>query len=106
MKSRLELHTELCNVLGSKNVYFQPPESIRMKYPAIVYDLEGIENLFSGNCVYAQNCSYRVVFISSDPDSDTIAKLSRLPKSKYIKHYASDNLNHDVFRIVREEKTN
>lgn len=105
MQSRLKLHTELCDVLGSKNVYFQPPESIRMKYPAIVYDLEGIENIFSGNRVYLQKCTYRVIFISNDPDSDIIAKLSRLPKCKYIKHYTSDNLYHDVFRVIRDEKS-
>lgn len=105
MQSRLELHEELCKVLGSRNVYYQPPESIRMKYPAIVYDLEGIENVFSGNDVYLQNCSYRVIFISSDPDSPVIGKLSKFPKSRYIRHYTSDNLNHDVFRISVREKT-
>ena len=34
---RNDLQKLLVEVLGSKNVYFQPPESVKMKYPAIVY---------------------------------------------------------------------
>lgn len=37
MASRLDLQTFLEELLESKNVYFQPPESVKMKYPAIVY---------------------------------------------------------------------
>ena len=40
---RLELHEILCTILGSRNVYFQPPESIKMNYPAIVYGLDDMQ---------------------------------------------------------------
>ena len=45
MASRLDLQTFLEELLESKNVYFQPPESVKMKYPAIVYALDDIENV-------------------------------------------------------------
>ena len=32
MDRRLKLHEELCDILGSRNVYFQPPETVKMKY--------------------------------------------------------------------------
>lgn len=105
MLSRLELHTELCNILGSRNVYYQPPESLRIKYPAIIYSLEGIENLFSGNTIYLQKCLYRVIVVDSDPDSEVVKNMSMLPRCKYIKHYIADNLNHYVFRVAVDEKT-
>ncbi len=105
MQSRLELHTELCRILGSKNVYYQPPESIQMKYPAIVYDLEGIENIFSGNVVYLQKCVYRVIVVDADPDSAIVKRMASLIRCKYIKHYIADNLNHDVFQISVDEPT-
>jgi hypothetical protein len=41
MASRLELHEELCAVLGSRNVYFMTPESVKMNYDAIRYALNG-----------------------------------------------------------------
>lgn len=104
MLSRLELHTELCDILGSRNVYYQPPESLRIKYPAIIYSLEGIENLFSGNDIYLQKCTYRIIVVDSDPDSVIVNKIAKLIGFKHVNHYTSDNLNHDVFRVVRDEK--
>ena len=52
MASRLELHEALCKVLGSRNVYFQPPEDIKMNYPAIEYSRASIDNTFANNDVY------------------------------------------------------
>ena len=34
---RLELQDLLETVLGSQYVYFQPPATLRMRYPCIVY---------------------------------------------------------------------
>lgn len=103
MSSRTELHSELYNILGTNNVYFQPPESVSMKYPAIVYAVESIDNSFSNNVVYLQKFTYRVIVIDKSPESDIVKKLSKLPKCKYVNHYASDNLYHDVFKIIKEE---
>jgi len=33
---RLKLHEILCGILNTRNAYFQPPESVKMNYPAIV----------------------------------------------------------------------
>ena len=40
MANRLDLQALLEDLLGSRNVYYQPPESDKMNYPAIVYALE------------------------------------------------------------------
>lgn len=100
MGSRPELQVTLEDILGSKNVYFQPPESVKMLYPAIVYSRRSIENKFADNDVYSQFNAYQLVVIDQDPDSAIIEKISRLPRCTYDRHYTSDNLNHDVFRIL------
>ena len=51
MASRLDLQTFLEELLESKNVYFQPPESVKMNYPAIVYALDDIDNVQADNGV-------------------------------------------------------
>lgn len=99
MNRREELHEILCEVLGSRNVYFQPPESIKMKYPAIVYSRDDIDNSFANDSVYMQSFAYSVTVIDSDPDSEIVAKVSRLPRCQYDRHYKADNLNHDMFTI-------
>lgn len=55
MGSRLELQSELEKILGSRNVYFQPPASVKIKYPAIVYSRKSIDNNFANNTVYKQD---------------------------------------------------
>lgn len=99
MASRLNLQTKLEEILGSRNVYYQPPASVKMKYPAIVYRRKDIDTRFANNVVYMQSSSYEVVLIDKNPDSEFVDKILRLPYCSYDRHYTSDNLNHDVFTI-------
>lgn len=99
MASRLSLHITLEDILGSKNVYFQPPESIKMSYPAIVYSRSDIRNAFADNLSYRSLKQYQIILIDKNPDSEFIDKLSKLPTCRYTRHYTSNNLNHDVFVI-------
>lgn len=99
MGSRLELQTLLESVLGSRNVYYQPPASVRMNYPAIVYFRSDIENDFANDSAYIQSLAYEVIVIDEDPDSNIVMRVSQLPMCRYDRHYTSDNLNHDVFTL-------
>lgn len=38
MNRRYELQAVLEGILGSGNVYFQPPENLKMRYDCIVYE--------------------------------------------------------------------
>lgn len=99
MNRRLELHELLCKVLGSRQVYYQPPESVKMKYPAIVYSRYDIENSSADNIPYKQSHFYQITVVDSDPDSEIVYKVSKLPMCTFDRHYTKDNLNHDVFTI-------
>lgn len=99
MKNRLELQALLEGILGSRNVYYQPPESLKMQYPAIVYKREDIENVFADDNVYSQSHFYQVIVIDKNPDSAIVSKVSKLPTCSFEQHYTSDNLNQDVFRL-------
>lgn len=99
MGSRLELQTLLEDLLGSRNVYYQPPESVKMSYPAIVYSRYDIENNHADNNPYKQTLAYQVIVIDKNPDSEIVMKVSRLPMCSYDRHFTSDNLNHDIFTL-------
>lgn len=99
MDSRLKLQDELEELLGSRNVYYQPPESVKMQYPAIVYSRSNIDNDFADNSVYRQSHFYEVIVIDKNPDSEFVKAVSKLPTCRYDRHYVSDNLNHDVFTL-------
>lgn len=99
MDNRLELHEFLCNILGSRNVYFQPPESVKMKYPAIVYSRNDIANKHANNLVYSQKTAYDVIVIDFNPDNLFVKAVSKLPLCRFVRHYTADNLNHDLFTL-------
>ena len=99
MENRLELHELLCDILGSRNVYYQPPASIQMKYPAIVYSRDNVSSRHGDNIPYMQSVSYQVTVIDKDPDSTIIGDIAKLPYCRFNRHFTSDNLNHDVFTL-------
>lgn len=99
MRSRLTLHEELVRILGSRYVYFQPPESIKMHYPCIVYERHDIENKHANDDVYIQHCQYRVTVIDENPDSEIVQRMSQFKNAEFVRHFVTDNLNHDTFNI-------
>lgn len=100
MDRRLKLHEELCDILGSRNVYFQPPETVKMKYPCIVYERSDGDTQFANNMPYAFALRYTVTLIGADPDSPLIKKLAYwFETCIYDRHFTSNNLNHEVFKI-------
>ena len=97
--NRESLHDLLVELLGSPNVYFDPPENLKMKYPAIVYNRNNIKNTFADDKPYKQNCSYIITIIDEDPDSEIVEKISELPSCEHSTNFTLDGMNHDVFII-------
>lgn len=99
MHNRLDLQTKLEELLGSRNVYYQPPESIKMSYPAIVYFKAAIVNRHANDTVYNSRTRYEIIVIDKRPDNEVINKILDLSLSSYERSYRSDNLNHDVISL-------
>ena len=100
MASRLELQIELETILGSKNVYFQPPESKKLVYDCIVYNRNNIFNRHANNKNYMLKDCYEATLIYRNPDSDLAKRvLEHFEYSSFNRHFTSDNLNHDVITI-------
>lgn len=100
MASRLKLHEELCEILGSNNCYFQPPESLKLKFPCIVYHKYRIQSRQADNKNYSGMWQYTVTFINKDPDTDIPDKiLEHFTNCRMDRRFTSDNLYHDVFTL-------
>lgn len=100
MATRLELHEEFCSFLGSRNVYFQPPESKRLEFPCVVYELDQIDLMQADDRNYVGQRKYVVTYIYYAPDSPLVDRfLMHFPKSRHDRHFTSDNLNHDVYEV-------
>lgn len=105
MGNRLELHEILCELVnieepdGDRHVYFDPPESVKMKYPAIRYNRKNVDVLHANDAIYKTMTCYELTVIDSKPDSDLIDKLLLLQYCSYDRHYKANNLNHDTFTL-------
>lgn len=98
-EKRIELQYILESILGSRNVYYQPPETIKIKYPAIIYTLDSIRRTNADSILYNHNCRYSLTYISKNPDDDKILDILSLPNSSLDRRYTADGLYHTAFTI-------
>lgn len=99
MTRREKLQETLIDILGSDNVYFQPPPSILLKYPCIVYHRDFRSMSYADNKPYKHKQRYQVTVIDPNPDSTIHEKVAELPLCSYDRNFTTDNLNHDVYDL-------
>ena len=99
MGTRLELQTKLEEILGNRHVYYQPPESLKIEYPAIAYSKEKIDKDYANDKAYRFKTRYSITVIDRKPDNPVITKLLTMPYCAHDRHYVSDNLNHDSLTL-------
>ena len=99
MGSRLDLQYKLEELLGARHVYFQPPASVTMEYPAIKYSKSRIDTNKANDSTYSKFTRYELIVISKKPDDPVIDKLLDLPYCSYDRSYKADNLYHDTLSI-------
>lgn len=101
MVDRQDIHARLCKVLGSKNVYFQPPSSIQLRYPCILYSLNRYEFMPADNTHYLEHVSYDLIVIDKNPDSTIpINLMKEFGTCRFDRAYQSDNLNHFALSLI------
>ena len=99
MGKRTDLQTLLEDLLGSRNVYFQPPENFKLDYPCIIYSRNAGKTQFANNNPYQHHLQYSIMVIDRNPDSLIPGKIAMLPMCTFERNYTADNLNHDVYNI-------
>lgn len=99
MASRLNLHELLGNIPGVSKVYFQPPESVKLIYPCIIYERNNIRTFQADDDLYNYKKSYTITVIDKNPDSAIPDELEKLRYCTIDRFYTADNLNHWIFTI-------
>ena len=99
MGPRLKLQSQLEELLGSRNVYFQPPTNTKIEYPCIIYNRDSADTKYANNNPYRFTKRYQVTVIDRDPDNAIVDAVAALPLCSYDRFFTADNLNHDVFTL-------
>lgn len=96
---RYDLQNLLKEVLGSNHVYYQPPATVKMSYPCIVYHLDTFHTTDANNAMYNHKRRYQITYIDRDPDSEVPLKLENLPYSHMDSTFQTEGLNHFIFTL-------
>ena len=100
MADRIELHNKLKQFIGNDNVYFQPPASVKLSYPCVIYSIGSGDAKHADNKVYRYTYEYEVMFIYKRPIIEIVElMLSEFDMCKLSSSYCADNLNHYVFNL-------
>lgn len=99
MGQRLQLQSLLEVLLGSSNVYFQPPATSEMRYPCIRYEPDIADTAYADDLPYRRTKRYQVTVIDRNPDSLIPDKVAQLRLCKHSRFFTANNLNHHVFDL-------
>lgn len=98
MDRRPELRDKLYEICP--NLYFQPPESVKLTYPCVIYSRVSGKSKYADNNLYSYKQAYRILVVDRNPDSELIQKIMyEFPMCSYDNHFVKDNLNHDILTL-------
>lgn len=82
-----------------ENVYFQPPEGKKLKYPCIIYQRERGDTKYANDRPYNLDIRYSVTVIDRKIESEIFKQVAMLPTATYDRHFEVDGLHHDVITL-------
>ena len=95
---RIKLHAQLVEILP--NVYFNPPESVKLRYPCIVYNRSDVDIDFADDMAYKPIVRYSLTIIDLNPDSTYYMKvIEKFAGCNYVQHFNKEGLSHDVIEL-------
>lgn len=103
MANRLTLSRALHDILGTDNVYYNPPESQKMNFPCIVYSRTYINDIKADNIKYLDYTTYKIIVVSTKPDHPAIKEILKLPMTKFSTQYIKNGYYHDVIILNQKE---
>lgn len=99
-RPRSELKAMFKEILGNTNVYFQPPESLKINYDCIIYKDVTPFTRRANNKVYILQHKYQVTYITSNPNSTIRDKmLTTFEMIDRVNDFVSDGLYHYVYEL-------
>lgn len=96
---RLELHQKLVSLLGSTNVYHQPPENLALRFPAIIYERVDYDVIHADDIPYHVTREWQITVVSQEPSNPVVDALMEWPTAAFKTSYVVDRMRHDVVNI-------
>ena len=81
------------------NIYFDPPESKKLDFPAIVYTRKTTDTVNADNRKYIIYDRFQITYIHKDKDDEMVEKILNLPRCLHDDEFQTNDMYHDVFTI-------
>lgn len=94
-----KLRSIFVDEVGVKNVYFQPPSTVKMEFPCIVYEISAPDDEHADNQIYIDRLRWKVTLITRSPKPKEFTRLRYVQSCVFDRHYTADNLHHYAFEI-------
>lgn len=97
MRTYRDLLHLLQKAVDHNRVYFQPPENLKIGYPAVVFHLSKIKHDHADDVPYKGAREYSVTLITKEPEPEVLDEILKIPYTTLDTTYISDGMNHFVF---------
>lgn len=97
MRTYRDLLDLLKKAVDHNRVYFQPPENLKIGYPAVIFHLSKIKLDHADDVPYKGAREYSVTLISKEPEPEALDELLKIPYTTLDTTYTADGMNHFVF---------
>lgn len=106
---REALHDILSSIPGPAKVYYQPPASVSLKYPCLLYDFDGYTAHYADNIPMFRWPEYTLTLVDKDPESIIHKRIMDLQNTngcyiRFDRFYTADNLNHWSYHLTFTQK--
>lgn len=101
MGQRLDLQDLFKAIDGVEEVYFQPNQNIKLKYPCIVYERSSINvnTAHADDIKYWRMKRYSVTVIDRNPESPIVDAVEEFRYTEIERFFVIDGLNHTAFQM-------
>ena len=97
--------SELMEECGEEpRLYFQPPESVHLEYPCIIYHLKRLDKRNANNHPYFKTISFDITYITRDPTSTVPMRFEDEPLFMFDRYYTAENLHHYSYTYTNTVK--
>lgn len=97
MRTYRDLLHLLQKAVDHNRVYFQPPENLKIGYPAVIFHLSKIKLDHADDVPYKGAREYSVTLIAKEPEPKVLDEILKIPYTTLDTTYIVDGMNHFVF---------
>jgi len=102
--NRIELRAKLLSALSDCDedaaLYFQPPESVKLEYPCVIYRVATFTTSNADNIHYKKNVTFDVTYITRSSTSKVPSRMLEEPLMSFDRYYTAENLHHYSYRYT------